>query len=64
METNLPPSFSNIKLADVCMFLPHAAKSLMKCLGQSYRYLLPFEISLCFPLHFELLLDWYFLPTG
>lgn len=37
---------------------------LWQYLGQSYRYLLPFEIGLCFLLPFELLVYWYFFPPG
>lgn len=42
METNLLPSFSNIKLADVCMFLPHPAKTLMTVLGTELQILAGF----------------------
>lgn len=40
METNLLHGFSNLKLADVCLFLPHAAKSLTSVLGS--------ELQICF----------------
>lgn len=33
METNLLHSFSGLELADVCLFLPRAAKSLTSVLG-------------------------------
>lgn len=42
METNLLLSFSNIKLADVCIFLPHAAKSLMTVLGTELQIVAAF----------------------